>query len=48
MRRISPVCPKCQSQITYDVIPELPNSPDIQLSNELEEVQTYPKQNRPI
>jgi hypothetical protein len=37
MRRISPMCPKCKRHNTYDIIPELPNAPEIQLSeHELE------------
>ncbi|MFD4854609.1 hypothetical protein ACFVV6_09980 [Bacillus mycoides] len=32
MRRISPRCPKCKGHHTYDIIPTLPNIPEIQLS----------------
>ncbi|CAG9609150.1 hypothetical protein [Pseudoneobacillus rhizosphaerae] len=34
MRRISPVCPKCYSQNTYDIIPGIQDLPQIQLLNE--------------
>ncbi|HWO77791.1 MAG TPA: hypothetical protein VNM69_18140 [Bacillus sp. (in: firmicutes)] len=29
--RISPMCPKCKGNNTYDIIPELPNDPEYQL-----------------
>jgi len=32
IRRISPICPKCKQQNTYDIIPELPDMPDDQLN----------------
>jgi hypothetical protein len=31
MRRISPICPQCKKQNTYDIIPLLPNSTKFQL-----------------
>jgi hypothetical protein len=34
-RRIHPMCPKCKQYNTYDVIPELPNDPELQLSKEI-------------
>lgn len=33
-RRNSPLYPKCQNRNTYDIIPELPNEPNIQLNND--------------
>jgi hypothetical protein len=32
VRRISPICPKCKKQNTYDIIPGLPDLPEVQLS----------------
>ncbi|MFS0864921.1 hypothetical protein AB3M96_19645 [Fredinandcohnia sp. 179-A 10B2 NHS] len=34
-RRIHPMCPKCSEYNTYDIIPELPNEPEIQLSQKV-------------
>jgi hypothetical protein len=31
LRRLSPICPKCKSLSTYDVIPNLPETPEHQL-----------------
>jgi hypothetical protein len=33
LRRITPMCPKCNMHNTYDIIPEIPNQPEIQLQS---------------
>jgi len=32
MKRVSPICPKCRQNNTYNIIPEIANIPEIQLS----------------
>jgi hypothetical protein len=34
LRRITPMCPKCNRNNTYDIIPEIPNQLEIQLQPE--------------
>ncbi|WP_108671065.1 hypothetical protein [Peribacillus acanthi] len=42
VRRISPTCPKCQQQNTYDIIPELPKIDEEQLNeNRLNYLDTF-------
>ena len=41
-RRISPICPKCKQQNTYDIIPKLPILPEFQLhKSHLEELHEF-------
>jgi hypothetical protein len=34
-KRIHPMCPKCKQHNTYDIIPEIPNIPYLQLSKDV-------------
>lgn len=41
MRIISPTCPRCNQNYTYDIIPEIPNIPEVQLTERNREEQSF-------